>query len=126
MLTRACMDLLNKSTAASVVFTTDHLSRKHHAYWGAYGVSKHALDGLMLTFADELESQSPIRVNSIDPGAVRTNMRVTSFPGIKPEDMTPPEDIMDTYLYLMCDASKDENASVFWAQTPETAAITAV
>ena len=116
MLTRACLELLRKAPAASVIFTTDHESRKHHAYWGAYGVSKHALDGLMLTFADELENQSSIRVNAIDPGAVRTNMRVKSFPGIKPEDMTAPEDIMDTYMYLMCDASKDDNGITFYAQ----------
>ena len=126
MLTRACLDLLRKAPAASVIFTTDHQSRKHHAYWGAYGVSKHALDGLMLTFADELENQSPIRVNAIDPGAVRTNMRVTSFPGIKPEEMTPPEDIMDTYMYLMCNASKQENGFTFWAQTAEADPTTAI
>jgi NAD(P)-dependent dehydrogenase (short-subunit alcohol dehydrogenase family) len=116
MLTRACMDLLNASESASIIFTTDHQAREHHAYWGAYGVSKHALDGLMLTFADELENQSPIRVNSVDPGAVRTNMRVVSFPGIKPEDMVAPEEVMDTYLYLMCDASKNDNGLVFHAQ----------
>jgi NAD(P)-dependent dehydrogenase (short-subunit alcohol dehydrogenase family) len=126
MLTRACMDLLNKAPSASVIFTTDHQSRKHHAYWGAYGVSKHALDGLMLTFADELENQSPIRVNAIDPGAVRTNMRVTSFPGIRPEEMTDPQDIMDTYMYLMCDASKNENGYTFWAQESSTDPTTAV
>jgi len=119
MLTRACLDLLNKAPSASVIFTTDHQSREHHAYWGAYGVSKHALDGLMLTFADELENQSPIRVNAIDPGAVRTNMRVKSYPGIQPDDMTEPEAIMDTYLYLMCDASHNDNGIIFNAQASE-------
>jgi NAD(P)-dependent dehydrogenase (short-subunit alcohol dehydrogenase family) len=119
MLTRACIDLLNKSTSASIIFTTDHQSRIHHAYWGAYGVSKHALDGLMLTFADELENQSPIRVNAIDPGAVRTNMRVKSYPGIKPEDMIAPETIMVNYLYLMCDASSDDNGIIFNAQAAD-------
>lgn len=116
MLTRACLDLLNASESSSIIFTTDHQGREHHAYWGAYGVSKHALDGLMLTFADELENQSPIRVNSIDPGPVKTNMRVVSFPGLKLEDMLEPEEIMDTYLYLMCDASKNDNGLVFHAQ----------
>ena len=116
MLTRACLDLLTASESASIVFTTDHQSREHHAYWGAYGVSKHALDGLMLTFADELENSSPIRVNAIDPGAIRSNMRVKSFPGIEPDKMTAPETIMDTYLYLMSEQSKDINGLVFQAQ----------
>jgi len=116
MLTRACLDLLNAADSASVVFTTDHQSREHHAYWGAYGVSKHALDGLMLTFADELENQSPIRVNAIDPGAVRTGMRVRSFPALEPQTMTPPESIMDIYLYLMSERSQHVNGLTFKAQ----------
>lgn len=116
MLTRACLNLLNASESSSVVFTTDHQSREHHAYWGAYGVSKYALDGLMLTFADELENQSPVRVNTIDPGAIRSNMRVKTFPGIDPEKMTPPETIMDNYLYLMSEQSRDINGLVFQAQ----------
>ena len=78
------------------------------------------------SFADELENQSAIRVNAIDPGAVRTNMRVTSFPGIKPEEMTDPKDIMDTYMYLMCDASMEENGYTFWAQKSDTDPTTAV
>lgn len=116
MLTLACLDLLNAAESASIIFTTDHQSRQHHAYWGAYGVSKYALDGLMLTLADELENQSPIRVNAIDPGAVRTNMRVKSFPGIEPDTMTPPEDIMDVYLYLMSQRSAHINGLTFQAQ----------
>jgi NAD(P)-dependent dehydrogenase (short-subunit alcohol dehydrogenase family) len=116
MLTRACLPLLEKAPAASVIFTTDHQSRKHHAYWGAYGISKHAVDGLMLTWADELETQSPVRINSIDPGAVRTTMRRETYPGIEPDDMTPAESIMSTYLYLMCDDSKSSNGMTFQAQ----------
>ncbi|TNF91889.1 MAG: YciK family oxidoreductase [Gammaproteobacteria bacterium] len=116
MLTQVCLPLLEKAPAASIVFTTDHQSRKHHAYWGAYGISKHAVDGLMLTWADELENQSSVRVNSIDPGAIRTNMRRETYPGIEPDDMVPAETIMDSYLYLMSDDSKAINGEVLQAQ----------
>lgn len=116
MLTRACIDLLNNAANASVIFTTDQQSREHYAYWGAYGVSKHALDALMKTFADELENQSRIRVNSIDPGAVKTSMRVKSHPGLDPNQMTEPETITNSYLYMMDDASKDLNAETILAQ----------
>ncbi len=116
MLMCACLELLNTAESPSVIFTTDHQSRQHHAYWGAYGVSKHAVDGLMKTFADELENQSPIRVNAIDPGPVRTGMRTKTCPGLDPNMMTRPEDIMNSYLYLMDEAGKHMNAQVIYAQ----------
>lgn len=116
MLTCACLELLRTAASASVIFTTDHQARDHHAYWGAYGVSKHAVDGLMKTFADELENQSLIRVNAIDPGPVKTGMRVRTYPGLGPSMMTRPEDIMHSYLYLMDEAGKDMNAQIIYAQ----------
>ena len=117
MLTCACLDLLNAAQHPSVVFTTDHQSRRHHAYWGTYGISKHAVDGLMKTFADELENQSPIRVNAIDPGPVKTSMRVKTYPGLDPDTMTSPKDIMDSYVYLMDESSRNVNAQIIHAQT---------
>lgn len=116
MLTRACLDLLNTAASASIIFTTDHQAREYHAYWGAYGISKHALDALMVTLADELEKQSPVRVNAIDPGAVRTTLRTRTYPGLNPDEMTAPEDIMDTYLYLMDATSESENGATFLIQ----------
>ena len=116
MLTCACLDLLNRAPSASVVFTTDHQARRHHAYWGGYGVSKHGIDGLMLGLADELENCSPVRVNAIDPGPVKTDMRVKTYPGLDPEQMMPPKAIMPHYLYLMSDDSQSVNGEVLLAQ----------
>lgn len=113
MLTRACLDLLTSNPSASLIFTTDHQAREHHAYWGAYGVSKHAVDELMRILADELENQAPLRVNSIDPGAVKTAMRTRSHPGLDPNTMTEPAALMDAYVYLMDDHSKGENGKQF-------------
>lgn len=118
MLTRACLELLNASQSASIIFTTDHQAREHHAYWGAYGVSKHALDELMRILADELENQSSIRVNAIDPGSVRTNMRARSHPGLDPGKMTEPEAIMNSYLYLLSDQNHN-SGKLFLAQNTQ-------
>ncbi len=68
ILTQACLPLLRRSQDASILFTSDRVGRQGKAYWGAYGVSKFGLEGLMQTLAEELEN-SPIRVNSIAPGA---------------------------------------------------------
>ena len=67
LLTRACLPLLRESADASVLFTSDSVGRKGKAYWGAYGVSKFGIEGMMQILAEELRESSPIRVNSIDP-----------------------------------------------------------
>ena len=112
LLSQAMIPLLNKSKEASMVFTSSSVAHKGRAYWGAYGVTKAAGDNLMGILADELEIDTPIRVNSIDPGRVRTRMRALAFPGENPMTVPAPEDIMDSYLYLMSDESKDLNGKI--------------
>jgi NAD(P)-dependent dehydrogenase (short-subunit alcohol dehydrogenase family) len=105
MLTQALLPLLEKAATAAIVFTASGVGRKGRAYWGAYGVSKFATEGLMQTLADELENTSKIRVNSLNPGATRTAMRATAYPAENPNTLPTPEDIMPAYLYLMGDDS---------------------
>ncbi len=62
--------------------------------------------------ADELELNTPIRVNSIDPGRVRTRMRALANPGEDPMTIPAPEELMDAYLYLMSDESKELNGKI--------------
>lgn len=112
LLSQAMIPLLNKSQSASMVFTSSGVAHKGRAYWGAYGVTKAAGDNLMGILADELELNTPIRVNSIDPGRVRTRMRALAFPGEDPMTVPAPEDIMDAYLYLMSDDSKGVNGKI--------------
>ncbi len=112
LLSRALLPVMNKSNSASLIFTSSGVARKGRAYWGAYGVSKAAGDNLMGILADELEANTPIRVNSIDPGRVRTRMRALAYPGEAPEVNPAPEEIMAPYLYLMSDASKDVNGKI--------------
>jgi NAD(P)-dependent dehydrogenase (short-subunit alcohol dehydrogenase family) len=99
-ITQACLPLLLKAEDASVIYTSDEVGRKAKAYWGAYAASKFAQEGLMQTLAEELE-QTPVRVNSIDPGPTRTNMRKTIFPGDDINKVKPPETLMPLYLWLM-------------------------
>ena len=116
MLTQALLPLLQSSDDASVIFTSSGVGRKGRAYWGAYAVSKFATEGLMQVMADELENTSPIRVNCINPGATRTQMRVTAYPGEPPQTNPTPEEIMPVYLYLMGEDSKEVNGQSLNAQ----------
>ena len=101
LLTQACLDLLRAAPDASVLFTSDRVGRKGKAYWGAYGASKFAQEGFMQTLADELENISQVRVNSIDPGPIRTPMRNLAYPGEDPSTVPLADTIMPAYLYLM-------------------------
>jgi len=112
LLTQAMIPVLNKSESASLIFTSSGVAHQGRAYWGAYGVTKAACDNLMGILADELETNTPIRVNSIDPGRVRTRMRALAFPGENPMDNPAPEEIMDSYVYLMSDGSKEVNGKI--------------
>ncbi len=116
LLTRACLPALRKSEDASVIFTSSAVGHRGRAYWGAYAISKAAAENMMQILADELEANTSIRVNSIDPGAVRTRMRARAYPGEDPNIHPEPEAIMPAYLYLMGPDSKGETGKAFHAQ----------
>ncbi|WP_207063736.1 YciK family oxidoreductase [Motiliproteus sp. SC1-56] len=100
-LTQAMIPLLRQAEEASIVFTSSGVGRTGKAYWGAYAVSKFAIEGLTQVLADELENTSNIRVNAINPGATRTNMRANAYPAEDPNRLATVEAIMPAYLYLM-------------------------
>ncbi len=106
LLTSALLPLLQKSADARVLFTSDNVGQKGRAYWGAYAVSNAASDNLMEVLADELENTA-IRVNSIDPGAVRTELRASAYPAENPASIKTPEEIMNRYLFLMGPDSRE-------------------
>jgi NAD(P)-dependent dehydrogenase (short-subunit alcohol dehydrogenase family) len=100
LMTVACLGLLNASKDASIVFTSDAVGRHGKAYWGAYAVSKAGLEAFMQVLADELEANTAIRVNSIDPGPVHTALRRTAYPVEKRGTLNMPGDITRPFLYL--------------------------
>ncbi len=104
-LTQACLPLLERSTDASVIFTTDEAGHVGKAYWGAYGVSKFGIEGLTQILAAELEN-SHIRVNCIDPGPTRTALRKRAFPGEDNSDLKSPDDLAPLYLWAIGPDSK--------------------
>jgi NAD(P)-dependent dehydrogenase (short-subunit alcohol dehydrogenase family) len=85
-----------------------------HRWFGAYGVSKAALDHLMQLAADELGA-SWVRVNCIRPGLIRTELvePVLSSPELSEDyrNITPlprpgeVEDIANMALFLLSDAA---------------------
>ncbi|WP_373190787.1 YciK family oxidoreductase [Halomonas sp.] len=118
-MTQALLPLLKSSPDASVVFTSSSVGRRGRAYWGAYAVSKFATEGFVQVLADEVEHLGTLRVNSLNPGATRTAMRKTAYPGENEMRLRTPEEIMPTYLWLMGPDSHGHNGEMFDAQPPK-------
>jgi NAD(P)-dependent dehydrogenase (short-subunit alcohol dehydrogenase family) len=116
LLTRACLRLLQASADASVVFTSASVGRRGRAYWGAYAVASAGVEGLMQVLADELETAGRVRVNSLDPGRVRTAMHRRAYPGEDPRQRPPPEAVVPAYLYLLGPDSRGVTGQALNAQ----------
>lgn len=104
-LTQVCLPMLHRSDDASIIYTSSGVGRSGRAFWGAYAVSKFATEGLSQVLADE-QRDGTLRVNCINPGATRTNMRLEAFPGEDRDALKTPEDILPTYIYLLGPDSK--------------------
>lgn len=116
LLTRACLPLLQAAVDASVIFTSADVGRRGRAYWGAYGVSQFAREGLAQIWADELATNTSVRVNTLDPGAVATRMRTRAYPGEDAAGLAQPDAIMPAYLYLLGPDSRGVTGQTFSAQ----------
>ena len=109
-LIRSLDPLLRRSDAGRAVFVSSGAAVGAHAYWGAYAVSKAALETLVRTYAAEI-TKTRVRANLLDPGAVRTGMRAAAFPGEDPMGLPAPEDITDTFVEL-AEPGCDRNGEV--------------
>jgi len=72
--------------------------------WGAYGVSKAALDHLTRTWAAELEGTG-VRIVSVDPGNMDTAMHRAAEPEEDPSQWARPADVVEPFVWLASDAA---------------------
>ena len=100
---------------ASIINVTSGVSVEGRAEWGAYSVSKFGLEGLTQILAAELKDRG-IRVNSVDPGGMRTEMRAAAYPDEDPTTRITPEENTAVFLYLASDESRDVTGERFKAQ----------
>jgi NAD(P)-dependent dehydrogenase (short-subunit alcohol dehydrogenase family) len=115
ILTRTLLPLLKRSADASIVFTSSNLAREGRAYWGAYCASKWGVEGLMQVLAQESE-QSRVRVNSVNPGRVRTAMRRQAYPAEDSARLPEPAAVVGPFVYLLGPASQGVNGMSFDCQ----------
>ncbi|VUX56206.1 putative oxoacyl-(acyl carrier protein) reductase [uncultured Woeseiaceae bacterium] len=100
VLTQALLPLLRQSSDPSIIFTSSGVGRVGKAFWGAYSVSKFGTEALSQILANE-NRHTPLRFNCINPGPVRTKMRLAAYPAEDRDALKRPEDIMASYVYLL-------------------------
>ena len=101
LITRACLPILQRVPDAAVVFVGDALGRSARAYWGAYAVSKHGIEGLAGVLAEEVESAGTPRVVCVDPGPMRTGLRRRAFPAEPPGAAPEPCAVAGGILFVL-------------------------
>jgi NAD(P)-dependent dehydrogenase (short-subunit alcohol dehydrogenase family) len=93
-----------------VVHVTSDASVNAYPAWGAYGVSKAALDHLARIWAAELDG-SGVRFLSVDPGEMDTRMHADAVPDADRRALAAPDDVARRLVSLVLRAESVPNGS---------------
>jgi NAD(P)-dependent dehydrogenase (short-subunit alcohol dehydrogenase family) len=108
LLTQPLLPLLAKAPDPTITFVTDAVGAEPQAYWGAYGVSKAGLEAFARILGQETE-QAGIRVNTVEPGPVKTGMQQEAFPALDPAGLADPADLAPVFLDLVAPTGNPRN-----------------
>ncbi|MHC4337686.1 MAG: SDR family NAD(P)-dependent oxidoreductase [Planctomycetota bacterium] len=100
ILCREALPLLRKAPKAYIINIASIVGIKCYPLQSAYTASKHALRGMTKALAEELRDTN-VRVHSICPGGIDTDMIGAIRPDIKKEDLMQPEEIAELVVYLV-------------------------
>ncbi|MBB6245506.1 SDR family NAD(P)-dependent oxidoreductase [Rhodanobacter sp. A1T4] len=110
-LTQACMSLLTQASDSSVVFVLDDPELLQRAHWGAYGVSKAALERFVAILHQETDA-SPMRVNALLPPPMRTALRRQAYFGEDIMQRPLPDAAAAAAVYLLSAQSVESRGSM--------------
>ncbi len=110
-LTRALAGSMVLRRRGVIVHVSSDAAVNAYPTWGAYGASKAALDHVSRTLAAELEGQG-VRVLSIDPGEMDTQMHRDALPDADPTTLASPSDVARRIVALIADANVMSGARV--------------
>ena len=99
-LTQYALPFLKRSSAATVINIASVVAHSGYPLQSVYSASKHALLGFTKSIARE-HYKDNIRVHSICPGGVYTDMVRVSRPDLTEEGMIMPEEIADIVWFFL-------------------------
>ena len=106
---------MRAAAGGSIINVSSGVGNSARAEWGAYAVSKWGVEALSMNMAIE-EEEAGVRVNIVDPGRLRTDMRRAAYPEEDPSAPAPPERAVPVFLWLASSASEHVSGQRFKAQ----------
>ncbi|QED49407.1 SDR family NAD(P)-dependent oxidoreductase [Cytobacillus dafuensis] len=98
-----------------ILNVTSEAGKTGFAEWGAYGISKFAVEGLTQTWADELQDTG-VSMGMVDPGEMNTEMHEIAVPDCDYE-LGDPNEVAKVFVHLALDEMMEVNGKRFEAQT---------
>ncbi|WAJ30408.1 SDR family NAD(P)-dependent oxidoreductase [Antarcticirhabdus aurantiaca] len=99
-LIRSVDPLLRRSDAGRAAVMSSGAAHSAKAYWGLYAATKAACEALVRSWANETMN-TPLRVNSVNPGATRTAMRAQAMPGEDPKTLPTSKEVAAKIVPLL-------------------------
>lgn len=111
-LNRLALPLLTAAEDAAIVFTSETHGHLPKAYWGAYSVSKAALESLCRLAADEWEMYPQLRINTLIPGPIDSPLRSKTHPAESKTALPSLDEVASHYLYWVGPASRARSGQI--------------
>ncbi len=113
--TKEALRMMIPQKEGSIINLSSGVGRVGKARWGAYAVSKFGVEGFTQLLAKEMKEHN-IRVNAVNPGGTRTDMRAEAYPQEDPLTLPAPDEITKVFVYLASPESEGVTGKSFDAR----------
>ena len=97
---RAASSADDADSPSIIINLSSSVGRKVRAEWGAYSISKYALEGLSALVAEEEDPSQVVSV-TLNPGGTATQMRAEAYPDEDPDSIPSAEKVASTITLLL-------------------------
>jgi NAD(P)-dependent dehydrogenase (short-subunit alcohol dehydrogenase family) len=113
--TKEALGMMIPRKEGSIINLSSGVGRVGKARWGAYAASKFGVEGFTQVLADEVKEWN-IRVNAVNPGGTRTEMRTEAYPQEDPMTLPAPDEITAVFVFLASPESQGVTGKSFEAR----------
>jgi len=113
--TKEALGMMIPQREGSIINLSSGVGRVGKARWGAYAASKFGVEGFTQLLAEEMKEHN-IRVNAVNPGGTRTDMRAEAYPQEDPLTLPTPDIITGVFIHLASSESEGVTGKSFEAR----------
>ena len=113
--TKEALGMMIPQKEGSIINLSSGVGKAGKARWGAYAASKFGVEGFTQVLADEMKEWN-IRVNAVNPGGTRTEMRAEAYPQEDPLTLPAAGEITGVFVYLASPESEGVTGKSFEAR----------